>query len=117
MLRLKFAAGLFDQPLADTSLWPARDSDTARTLAREAAEEGVIMLINRNHALPLRKSVSGGAWVQKKLAVIGPNADEKDNTLGDYNPKAYASETAWGAGKEVVTVLAGLKTYVFLVPC
>ena len=61
-------------------------------------------------ALPL--SASGVKWDRKRLAVIGPNAGQKDNTLGDYNQKATASEKAWGAGKEVVTVYAGLQTCV-----
>ena len=61
-------------------------------------------------ALPL--SASGVKWDRKRLAVIGPNAGQKDNTLGDYNQKATASEKAWGAGKEVVTVYAGLQACV-----
>ena len=61
-------------------------------------------------ALPL--SAPGVKWDRKRLAVIGPNAGQKDNTLGDYNPKAAASEKAWGAGKEVATVYAGLQTCV-----
>lgn len=112
VLRLKFAAGLFDAPTTDASLWPERDSAAARTLARRAAEEGVVMLINRDNTLPLSTSPSSG-WPRKKLAVLGPNADQKDNMLGDYNPGARASEAAWaaGSGGAVVTVLAGLEAY------
>ena len=61
-------------------------------------------------ALPL--SASGVKWDRKRLAVIGPNAGQKDNTLGGYNQKATASKKAWGAGKEVVTVYAGLQACV-----
>ena len=111
VLRLKFAARLFDTPLANLSLWPARDSPRARALARVAAEEGCVLLINRRRfakgppALPLAKTGP------LKIAVIGPNADAKDNTLGDYNPSAAKSEAAWGGNKTVSTVLSGLKAY------
>ena len=81
VLRLKFAAGLFDQPHANTSRWGARDSPAARELAREAAEQSVVLLINRpvdgQKALPLDRAAV------KRIAVIGPNGDQKDNTLGD----------------------------------
>ena len=46
VLRLKFAARLFDQPLANVSRWSARDSPAAG-VAREAAEQSVVLLINR----------------------------------------------------------------------
>jgi beta-glucosidase len=114
VLRLKFAAGLFDSPMADTSLWAERDSPSARKLAREAAEQGTVLLVNRES----RQKRGGGQKILplgteiKKIAVIGPNGDAKDNTLGDYNPNAAASEKAWGAGsREVVTVYGGLKAH------
>ena len=81
VLRLKFAAGLFDRPHANTSRWGARDSPAARELAREAAEQSVVLLINRpvdgQKALPLDRAAV------KRIAVIGPNGDQMDNTLGD----------------------------------
>ena len=58
--------------------------------------------------LPLSKSAINN------IAVIGPNADQKDNTLGDYNPNAAKSEQAWAAAggkQQVVTVYGGLKAY------
>ena len=50
---------------------------------------------------------------RQAIAVIGPNGDQKDNTLGDYVPHAADSEKAWQqtANKTVVTVLGGLKAY------
>tara|TARA_B110001452_G_scaffold56973_1_gene44188 strand:+ start:76 stop:2610 length:2535 start_codon:yes stop_codon:yes gene_type:complete len=108
VLRLKFAAGLFDQPLANESLWVERDSAPARQLARLAAEEGAVLLINRNKTLPLEKK----SQKPMRVAVIGPNADQKDNMLGDYSPSAALSEKAWGDGKQVVTVYSGLRSYV-----
>ena len=59
-------------------------------------------------------AVARGAWPKGKLAVIGPNANQKDNTLGDYNPNAAQSESAWAAASNdtVVTVYAGLAEHV-----
>eukprot|EP01051_Picozoa_sp_SAG22_P004739 SAG22_NODE_262_length_13373_cov_11.716965_1_plen_695_part_00 len=121
VLRLKFAAGLFDSPLADSSLWHERDSPRARRLALEAAEEGIVLLVNRGAALPFLRSKSGAqaaaaaaavAATPKRIAVIGPLADDKESTLGDYSPKASDSEKAWGNGAEVITVHAGIQNYV-----
>eukprot|EP01051_Picozoa_sp_SAG22_P012601 SAG22_NODE_1326_length_4733_cov_7.209754_3_plen_212_part_00 len=65
VLRMKFAAGLFEKPLADTTLWPARDSPAARALAQAAAEEGTVLLVNRRRqaeggkpTLPLDRAVA-----------------------------------------------------------
>ena len=60
----------------------------------KAAQESIILLKNDNHTLPLSKEV-------KKVAVIGPNADNVYNMLGDY--------TAPQADGSVITVLQGIR--------
>ena len=117
--------------MADTSLWAERDSVAARALAREAAEEGIVLLINRPTSAAATGSAGSGSGsglgltlplskrAIKKIAVIGPNGDAKDNTLGDYNPNAAKSEQAWaaaGRGGEVVTVYGGLQVRTVLTP-
>jgi beta-glucosidase len=53
-------------------------------------------LKNAGETLPLDIST------KKTIALIGPNADNKDHQLGDYNPDAAISEAA---GMHTVTVL------------
>ena len=57
------------------------------------AQESITLLQNNNDILPLSKSV-------KKIAVIGPNADDKPMMWGNYN--GYPSNT--------ITVLDGIKS-------
>lgn len=78
ILRLKFDMGLFENPYVD----PRQAEELVRTassiqLAREAAQQSIVLLENRNGTLPLSKSI-------QRVAVIGPNADSPYNQLGDY---------------------------------
>lgn len=78
VLKLKFELGLFDRPYGD----PARaaeviGSEEHRGLARELAQEGIVLLKNEQGTLPLSKAI-------RKIAVIGPNANTAYNQLGDY---------------------------------
>ena len=58
-LHAKFAAGLFDQPLV-TNMSAARiaiiNNETARTISKEAALQGIVLLKNNNNLLPLDAS-------------------------------------------------------------
>ena len=63
-------------------------------LFRSVARESVTLLKNSNNILPLSKEV-------RSIAVIGPNADNVYNQLGDY--------TAPQDFDEVSTVLKGIK--------
>jgi len=69
LLRIMFLVGLFD----DGSTIPpgSRNTSEHQTVAREIAEEGIILLKNENSLLPLNLDKV------KKIAVIGPNADVK----------------------------------------
>ena len=89
----KFEAGLFDHPYVDESA----AAGLVRTkehveVAAQAAREGVVLLEN-NGIQPLRK--------EARIALIGPNADNPYNQLGDY--------TAPQAEDHVVTMLEGLR--------
>ena len=96
ILRLKFRMGLFDNPFVDEKAAPEMVANSEHLeLAREVARQSIVLLKNRNNILPLKKNCS------KKIAVIGPNADNIYNMLGDYTaPQTTAS---------VVTVLEGIK--------
>jgi beta-glucosidase len=68
------------------------DSEPHRQLALTAARESLVLLKNSGNLLPL-----GNKY--KTIAVIGPNADNVDPLLGNYN----------GTPSHPVTVLAGLR--------
>ncbi len=91
----RFKLGMFDSdeevPFAQIPYSVNGSSENDR-LALKAAQESIILLKNDNNTLPLSKNI-------KKLAVIGPNADNWEALLGNYN----------GIPKNPVTVLEGLK--------
>jgi len=92
MLRVKFLAGLFDDPYVDPAFAEKiTNSAEHRQLALKAAHEAIILLKNQNNLLPLEK----GKY--KRIAVIGPNAAEVH--LGGYSDDP-------GRG---VSVLQGIK--------
>lgn len=91
VLAQKFKMGLFDDTFTDKT---TKIPQQAEQLNRQVATESVVLLKNENHVLPLSKEV-------KNIAVIGPNADNVYNMLGDY--------TAPQAEGAVVTVLQGIK--------
>jgi beta-glucosidase len=63
----KFAAGLFDDPMTDPSRVAGLNTAEHQKLAREAAQQGSVVLINKNGVLPLATTGI------KSVAVIGPN--------------------------------------------
>jgi len=69
------------------------NSKEHQQLALLAARESITLLQNKNNILPLSKSL-------KKIAVIGPNAEEKTMMLGNYN--GYPANT--------ISVLQGIKS-------
>ena len=66
-------------------------------LALQVAREGIVLLKNEKNLLPLNKNI-------RSIAVIGPNADDRLNQLGDYTPKVVP--------QEIETVLKGIKNIV-----
>lgn len=95
ILRLKFDLGLFDNPYTDPAA-AARIVGSAehRATAREVARQGIALLKNADGLLPLDRSKL------RRIAVIGPNADEQYNQLGDY--------TAPQPDDKITTVLEGI---------
>ena len=96
VLSKKFEMGLFENPYVDVRATRVVGSEAHRSVALEAAQKLVTLLKNDHHTLPLRKDI--------KVAVVGPNADNVYNLLGDY--------TAPQAPGKVKTVLMGVKTKV-----
>ena len=94
VLRLKFEMGLFEHPYVDEKIANKLvNNDEAVATARQAARESITLLKN-DGILPLSKDT--------KVAVVGPNADNVYNMLGDY--------TAPQPDGKVITVYNGIKT-------
>jgi beta-glucosidase len=97
ILRVKFMAGLFDKPYTKPSgLTGLIHTEESVRLAREIAEESIILLKNQDNLLPLK--ISG----LKSIAVIGPNANQVQ--YGDYS---ITKDNSSG-----VTILEGIKNIV-----
>jgi beta-glucosidase len=80
-LQKKFETGLFDNPYVDEGhVFEVFETSAQRALARELARKSMVLLKN-DGLLPLKKTIG-------TLAIIGPNADDGRNQLGDYS---YAS--------------------------
>ncbi|MBP3211188.1 MAG: glycoside hydrolase family 3 C-terminal domain-containing protein [Prevotella sp.] len=96
ILRLKFEMGLFDNPYVDPKTAAANvRTEADQQVALDAARASITLLKN-DGVLPLRGN--NGA---KHLLVVGPNADNQYNQLGDY--------TAPQPDDHIQTVLEGIK--------
>ena len=96
VLGLKARLGLFDDPYhrTDAALAPPGQMQMHRDLARDAARRSIVLLTNRDGLLPLQDA-------KRRIAVIGPLADARDDMLG---PWAGA-----GRAEDMVTILEGLR--------
>lgn len=92
VLKTKFILGLFDSPFVEENPKPFPSSH--KELAREVARQSITLLKNSNNILPLRKD-------NIKIALIGPNADNIYNMLGDYTAPQYE--------KDIITVKKGFE--------
>jgi len=95
ILTQKFRLGLFENPYVD----PEKAAGVSHTkenqdLALKAAREGIVLLKNEKNLLPLKKDI-------RSIAVIGPNADNGLNQLGDYTARVVL--------QDISTVLDGIK--------
>ena len=98
VLEVKFRLGLFEHPYADLARAECvMHSKEHQQLALRAAREGIVLLKNENNLLPLKKDL-------KSIAVIGPNADDASNLVGDYAPAVILQPMG--------TILDGIKAKV-----
>ena len=77
----RFRLGMFDPPERVPYAqipYEVNDSHEHRALALQAARESIVLLKNEGDLLPLRKDL-------ESIAVIGPNADDLQILLGNYN--------------------------------
>jgi beta-glucosidase len=98
VLELKFRLGLFENPYVNVDrAVQVVHSQANQDLALRAGREGIVLLKNDKNLLPLKKDL-------KSVAVIGPNADDVMNQLGDYSPQKIL--------QHVTTVIEGIKAVV-----
>ncbi|WP_459644598.1 glycoside hydrolase family 3 N-terminal domain-containing protein [Kineococcus sp. NUM-3379] len=96
ILEAKLRLGLFEQPYVDEERARAVLSDPAhRQVAREAAQRSAVLLRNQGDLLPLDPAGL------RSVAVLGPLADSRRDTLG---PWVFDFDL-----EETVTVLQGLR--------
>ncbi len=90
----RFRLGMFDpDEMVPYAQIPAfvNCSDYNNSLSREAARKAIVLLKNSGNLLPLSKEI-------RTIAVIGPNADNFESLIGNYN----------GIPRNPVTVLNGI---------
>lgn len=93
VLRMKFEMGLFERPYVDTKSAAREVNDNSAIAASWRAAQESITLLKNDGILPLSKDT--------KVAVVGPNADNIYNMLGDY--------TAPQPGIKIITPYRGIK--------
>ena len=96
LLTQRFELGeMDDDSLVPWTKIPASvlNNDEHKALTLEMSRETMTLLQNKNNILPLSKSI-------KKIAVIGPNADDEPLMWGNYN----------GTPIQTVTILKGIKS-------
>lgn len=98
LFMIRFRLGMFDPPslvkyaqATDAEL----ESPAHQAQSLKMARQSIVLLKNHNQLLPLSKHL-------KKIAVIGPNADNAISVLGNYN----------GTPSEIVTALQGIRNKV-----
>ena len=110
ILNIKFKLGLFDN-----KRYPEVEKakimigcNEHKKVAYEGALESIILLKNENKILPLSNKV-------KKIAVIGPNADDIQAQLGDwcFGPRSYPDRPTIDYREadtsKVVTIIEGIR--------
>jgi len=96
LFTVRFKLGMFDP--ADANKYNKIGKEVLEAPAHTAqalkmARQSIVLLKNEGNALPLSKSI-------KKIAILGPNADNALSVLGNYN----------GNPSHVVTALEGIKS-------
>ncbi|MFO8006540.1 MAG: glycoside hydrolase family 3 N-terminal domain-containing protein [Candidatus Brocadiia bacterium] len=104
VLRMKFEMGLFDEHRYADLEKADRVCGCAehRQFAREAARRTMVLLKNEGDLLPLGDEL-------KRVAVIGPNADNPEAQLGDWSTGCTPNHPETHPRETVVTPLDGLR--------
>jgi beta-glucosidase len=95
LFTVRFRLGMFDpvetMPFAKIGI-DALEAPAHQAHALKMARESIVLLKNESNILPLKKNL-------QKIAVVGPNADDKATLLANY----------YGYPSKITTVLEGIK--------
>jgi len=95
LFMIRYRLGMFDPvsmvKYAQTAS-SVLESATHKAHALKMARQSIVLLRNQHNTLPLKKTI-------KKIAILGPNADNRIAVLGNYN----------GIPSKVTTVLEGIR--------
>lgn len=95
LFTVRYRLGMFDPTsMVKYAQTPASvlESPAHRAHALKMAQQSIVLLKNENNILPLKKTI-------KKIAVLGPNANNQISVLGNYN----------GTPSKIISLFAGLK--------
>ncbi|MEP7376734.1 MAG: glycoside hydrolase family 3 C-terminal domain-containing protein [Chitinophagaceae bacterium] len=96
LFTIRFRLGMFDPPsIVKYAQTPSSvlESPEHKAHSLKMSRQSIVLLKNENNLLPLSKKL-------KKIAVVGPNADNRIAVLGNYN----------GIPSDIVTALQGIKS-------
>ncbi len=95
LFTIRFRLGMFDPaemvPFAKIDV-NSLEAPAHKAHALKMARESIVLLKNENNVLPLKKNL-------QKIAVVGPNADDKSTLLANY----------YGYPSKITTVLEGIR--------
>lgn len=95
LFTIRYRLGMFDPvSMVKYAQTPASvlESVPHQQHALKMAQQSIVLLRNENNTLPLNKTI-------RKIAVLGPNADNRISVLGNYN----------GTPSHITTILEGIK--------
>lgn len=99
LMRIRFRLGMFD-PASMVKYagipFSKNDAPEHHFLSLEASRRSLVLLKNASNTLPLSKNL-------KTIAVIGPNADDRDVMLGNYNGEPSVWATPLDGIKKIVS--------------
>ena len=102
ILRVKFAAGLFDDwsPQVDPSLADSLGAASHRAVARQAVRESLVLLKNEGTTLPLAKDAA-------RIHVTGPGADDIGMQSGGWTIEWQGAMGPITEGTTIVEAIRG----------